>query len=205
MQVVQTKSNPRPSAPIDRITLKIPYCKSTLKCKCSPDVLFSFFFNNHLFLFFTGRLLLFPDQPHVPPDFLLGKGEEGRIDITTLKSLKNWDIRQPRSLLEVVSEMLNIYKDSQKQSVLAFPSERIHFEVSVVQDRPGVEFLLTNSSDYGAEVGIFFFIDQIFTTPLSLSLSHRSDWLYHWISKKQGILPNVVKTNHVCLLRGVRT
>lgn len=86
------------------------------------------------------------------PDFLLGRGEENAIDISLLKSIRAWDIRNPKALSEIVSEMLATYREAQKRAVLAYPLERIHFEVSLIQDRVGAEFLLTQSPEHGAEV-----------------------------------------------------
>ena len=83
---------------------------------------------------------------------MLGRGEEGLVELGALKSLKNWDIGQPRSLVEIVSELMQCYKETQKRAVLAFPSERIHFELSLIQDRPATEFLLLQSPEHGAEV-----------------------------------------------------
>ena len=113
------------------------------------------------------------DQPHIPPDFLLGKGEEAFINLTALKTLKKWDIRQSRALLEIVTEIVAAYKETQKQAVVAFPSERIHFEVSLIQDRPGTEFLLTQSLEHGAEVRHrpeTLFSDALFTSLCSAQI-----------------------------------
>lgn len=92
------------------------------------------------------------EQLSVAPDFLLGRGEENAIDISLLKTIRGWDIRNPKALSEIVSEMLATYREAQKRAVLAYPLERIHFEVSLIQDRVGAEFLLTQSPEHGAEV-----------------------------------------------------
>lgn len=102
----------------------------------------------------AGRFLFYLDQPHIPPEILLGKGEEMLISLHSLKSLKSWDLRRARSLTDIVTDLYTQYKDRQKAAVLGFASERIQFEVSLVQDRAGTEFLLTESLEHGPEVAI---------------------------------------------------
>jgi BRCA1-A complex subunit BRE len=104
----------------DRSTLKIPYCSRYLQW----EVIFN------------------AKNTNVPPDFIFEEGEEFFAAVDKIIAMKKWTANNPRALLTIVLELLELYKDYQKQLIQKLPSERLHFEFSTIGDIEGVEFLL---------------------------------------------------------------
>ncbi|CAH3041157.1 unnamed protein product [Porites evermanni] len=94
----------------DRFKVLIPYAGRTLRW----EVLFN------------------QAQPDFPPDFIFGTQDQEFVpNIEELKTLENWDARDPESLLNLIKELVIQYKEHQKRQVKEIP--RIEFEYSTLE------------------------------------------------------------------------
>jgi len=105
----------------DRFTLKIPYCGIFLQW----DILY----NN--------------EQVMMPPDFIFEEKDEFFVSLDKVSSLKKWTPTNPNALLDIVLELLQFYKNYQKQQIInVYSSTKVQFELSSVSDLKGVDLLL---------------------------------------------------------------
>jgi len=100
------------------------------------------------------QVLLNADAPYLPPDFIFSKGEEFALNasLSTFRFSRSWSTKNPKALAEAVTEIVAAYKDLNRRSVLQYPSERIQFECSTIQEMPGVEFLLAKTAHQEPEI-----------------------------------------------------
>lgn len=109
---VTTHAGRTDSSTVDRFQIRVPYCTNFL----SWDVIYNL------------------SQPSVVPDFILQENEETWIPIENLESLKKWKPENVDSLLDVINEMLNCYKDYQKQLIMNLSDPRLSFEFTSINE-----------------------------------------------------------------------
>lgn len=102
----------------DRSTLVIPYCARYLHW----DVVYN---KNH---------------PDIPPDFILEEGQEGAFEIGQVGALLQWTPQRQDALVHILAEMLELFKTYQKQQIREYPSPRLQFEFSTLENIEGIEF-----------------------------------------------------------------
>jgi len=109
----------------DRFTLKIPYCGKFLQWE----------------VIFDGK------QPNVPPDFVLEEGQEHFVNMANINSIPKWNPTNKHALLDIVLDIIELYKQYQLKLAQNCPAERLSFELSTLLHLPEIEFLFEQQDE----------------------------------------------------------
>jgi len=89
------------------------------------------------------HLILDQHSPHVAPDFIFDED----FVTTPVTSLEKWDPSLIDSLLIIILELRQLYKERQKQFVKNFSDERIRFEYGTVEQWKDADFLAVQTKE----------------------------------------------------------
>jgi hypothetical protein len=96
--------NNKNGEPEDRCSIVFPFVGNIMQCMHFHHQIHQFERN------VVGEVIMNESDPTVPPDFILGEGDEHLIPYDSLTKLSEWNANDPNALLNIVLELLQLYK-----------------------------------------------------------------------------------------------